>query len=178
MPIVAVIGSESVGKTTLCRTLHKRYGYEWVPEYAREYVEGLDRPYTYEDVCQIAERQIEDIARCYLASKRNSSGDKPILFDTDLIITKVWFLHCYGSCPEEVRQAIRDYPFDLYLLLAPDIAAEPDPVRENIDRRQFFFEWYLREIEESGRPLAIIRGSGEERIQNALREIRRYTKAL
>lgn len=51
---IVVTGSESTGKTALAKFLAEKTNNIWVPEYAREYVEHLNRPYQYEDVMQIA----------------------------------------------------------------------------------------------------------------------------
>ena len=160
---IGIIGSESSGKSTLCKVLHERYGYRWIKEYARTYVEQLSRPYTYDDVQRIAQRQISEIKASY--------PEKVVLYDTELIITKVWMEHVYGKVAEEVIEALRAYPMDKYLLLAPDLPAEPDPVRENLDKRQYFFEWYEREIQATGVPYTVIRGEGETRIRNAYKAI-------
>ena len=160
---IGVIGPESVGKSTLCRQLSERYGYRWIKEYARTYVEQLSRPYTFDDVQRIAQRQISEIKASY--------PEKVVLYDTELIITKVWMEHVYGKVAEEVIEALRAYPMDKYLLLAPDLPAEPDPVRENLDKRQYFFEWYEREIQATGVPYNVIRGEGETRIRNAYKAI-------
>ena len=160
---IGVIGPESSGKSTLCKVLHERYGYQWIKEYARTYVEQLSRPYTYDDVQRIAQQQISEIKGVY--------PESVVLYDTELIITKVWMEHVYGKVAEEVIEALRAYPMDKYLLLAPDLPAEPDPVRENLDKRQYFFEWYEREIQATGVPYTVIRGEGETRIRNAYKAI-------
>jgi nicotinamide riboside kinase len=56
---IAILGPESTGKSELAKALATYYKGEWVPEYAREYVEQLVEPYTFEDVCIIAQKQIE-----------------------------------------------------------------------------------------------------------------------
>ena len=164
MQRIGVIGPESVGKSTLCRILHERYGYRWIKEYAREYVERLDRAYTYDDVLHIALHQIGEIQAAY--------SEPVVLFDTELIITKIWMQHVYGRVTQEVTEALHAYPMDRYLLLAPDLPAETDPVRENLDKRDYFFAWYEREIQATGVPYTVIRGTGEQRIQNAYNAIR------
>ncbi|MBQ7531845.1 MAG: ATP-binding protein [Paludibacteraceae bacterium] len=160
---VGVIGPESTGKSTLCQQLSERYGYRWVREYAREYVEALQRPYTYDDVLYIAYRQVDELQAAY--------PEPVVLFDTELIITKVWMLHVYGKVAPEVERTIREQPMDLYLILTPDIAAEPDPVRENLDKREFFLEWYIREVQQTKRPYYLISGQGEARLQTAAEAI-------
>ena len=83
---VAIIGPESTGKTTLAQQLAKQYNAIFVPEYAREYVEALNRPYTYDDVCAIARHQIAQMKQ-YTEDR----SDKIVVYDTELIITRVWF---------------------------------------------------------------------------------------
>ena len=80
---VGIIGPESTGKSTLCRQLSEQHGYLWIKEYAREYVEALDRPYTRADLDAIAGHLIEQISTCY--------SEPVVLFDTELIIMKVWY---------------------------------------------------------------------------------------
>lgn len=145
---VGIIGPESTGKSTLARYLAKRYNGVYVPEYAREYVEKLDRPYTYEDVETIARHQIEEL---------QGLGDGLYFFDTELIITKVWFEYKYGSCPDWLEKAIRDYPMDTYLLTYPDIEWEPDPVRENPAIRLELFERYEHEVQSLDIPYYVVK---------------------
>lgn len=165
---VGVIGAESTGKSTLCRQLSEQNGWLWIKEYARTYVENLDRAYTYDDVLRIARQQI---------AERMADYQEPVvLYDTELIITKVWMQHKYGRVAPEVEQAIREYPMDLYLILAPDIDAQPDPVRENLDKREYFHKWYIREVEQTKRPYYIISGPGQIRTLTAVEAIESYYK--
>ena len=55
---IGIIGPESTGKSTLAAYLANRYKGLLIPEYARTYMEQLNRPYTYEDVVAIAKHQI------------------------------------------------------------------------------------------------------------------------
>lgn len=160
---VGVIGAESTGKSTLCKQLAEQYGYRWVKEYAREYVERLARPYTEADLDKISRKLIEQISAKY--------DEQVVLFDTELIIMKVWYAHVYKHVPAEVEQAIRDYPMDAYLIMVPDLPAEADPVRENLDKREYFHEWYVREVQQTGLPYYLISGRGEERTRAAWKAI-------
>ncbi len=135
-----------------------------VPEFAREYVEQLGRPYNYEDVCYIAEQN-----KNYCLSQ-----DKTVFFDTELIVTKVWLDEVYHRRPSWITDPIpEDYQMDVYLLLYPDIEWEQDSVRENgaQERRMELFECYKKEVEATKKPFAIICGQGETRMWNALSAI-------
>lgn len=152
---VGIIGPESTGKSTLARYLAKRYNGVLVPEYARDYMENLDRPYTYDDVVAIARYQIEHLQSITFNSSPLTS--QLYFFDTELIITKVWFEYKYGSCPDWLEKAIRAYPMDTYLLTYPDIKWEPDPVRENPAIRLELFERYEHEIQTLDIPYYVVK---------------------
>ena len=147
---IGIIGPESTGTSTLAEYLAHRYEGVLVPEYAREYMENLapSYGYTYDDVVAIAKQQL---------SVLSSINSNLVVFDTELIITKVWFLHKFGRCPDFVEQALRDFPMDVYLLCYPDLPWLPDPVRENPDIREYLFDWYEREIQTLNIPYYIIR---------------------
>jgi len=163
---VAILGPESTGKSALAEALANHYHTQWVPEYAREYVEKLTVPYTYSDVCTIAKKQIEEENYFNQPSFANTNF---IFFDTELIITKVWLEHKYNSVPAFIPDRLKEGYFDVYLLCAPDLEWKPDPVREHGDDRAFFFDWYKKEIEKTGKPYFIIEGFGKKRIENAIK---------
>jgi len=165
---VVVLGPESTGKTVLCRMLSEYFDVPWVPEYARDYVAKLNAPYTYEDVEAIAKQQVFEQEE---AAKHYPLADY-VFFDTDLIITKIWFLHVFDRCPDWVQTALEKSEVNLYLLCKPDIPWEYDPVRENPEIREFLYDLYKREIEKLGRPLVEIAGLGEKRLLHAVAAIK------
>ena len=73
---IIVTGPESSGKTTLCKALSKHFNLPFSKEYAREYLDALDRDYTQEDLLKIAKGQLQ-------AESRKQ------LLDTDLITLKI-----------------------------------------------------------------------------------------
>ena len=168
MKKIDVIGPESVGKTTLCETLAKNNNADWVPEYAREYVENLGRVYTYSDVVHIAKKQFEQFSL--------QTEHEFLIFDTDLIVTKVWLEHVFGRVPEWLDKAILQENVDLYLLCKPDLEWIAEPVRENPDLRDYLYEWYLREIKKTLVPFEEIEGRGVARTFSAQKAIDKWLK--
>lgn len=172
---IALIGPESTGKTELSGQLAAYYHTVWEPELAREYIENLTREYTYDDVCEIARRQIE-IEKKY---EKKNNDDSPLFFDTDLIITKVWLEYKYKRIPEFLEKRLEQRYIDFYLLCEPDLEWEFDPVREHGgDDRIFFYNWYKKEIEKLKTPYAEISGIGENRLKNAVKAINEFIKNL
>lgn len=165
---IAVIGPESTGKSALTQALARHYSSPFVDEYARDYIANLKHPYTFGDVCFIARHQIE-AEKMYNQPSDNRAPF--VFFDTELIITKVWFEYCYKMVPDFVNQQLQQRFFDLYLVCDTDLAWEPDPVREHGHDREFFAAWYRREIEQLEKPYVIVQGFGDERLTNAIRAI-------
>ncbi len=163
---VVITGPESTGKTTLAEKLARSFGTVWVPEYAREFVRNLGKEYNYEDLLRIGRRQIEELTDHY------KGADQLIFFDTGLIITRVWFLECYQTCPDFIDRAIREIPIDLYLLCRTDIEWVNDPVREHSDLdRERLFSRYQDELIRYGASYRIIEGRGESRLYNAIQAL-------
>lgn len=154
---VGIIGPESTGKSSLARYLARRYKGTCVPEYARTYVEQKGTTeVTYEELCEIAKHQVDE-----LSAISSQPSDNLYFFDTELILTKVWFDYAFGRVPEWLNDAIRRYPMDTYLLTYPDIPWEPDPARSNGSDaiRMELFERYEAEIESLNIPYYIIKHS-------------------
>ncbi len=169
---IGIVGPESVGKSVLAFQLAEHFSGSVVKEFARDYVERLQRPYTYEDVCMIAEQNRKEAQKGSL-----SSHHTPVFYDTELIVTKVWLDEVYGRRPDWLNSPIpEDCMMDCYLLLAPDLPWQADIVRENGDerRRQELFELYRKEIALTRRPFFIICGQGTERLNNAIKAITQH----
>ena len=150
---VAIIGPESSGKSTLARYLANRYHGVLIPEYAREYVERKGTTdVTYDELCEIARYQIEQLET--LASTLSPLA----VFDTELIVTKVWFDYAFGKVPEWLNEAIMRFPMDVYLLTKPDLPWVPDPARSNGSDaiRRELFDRYETEIQALNIPYYII----------------------
>ncbi len=162
---VVIIGPESTGKTELAQKLALHYKALWIPEYAREYISQLDRKYTYEDVEHIARRQIQ------LEEEYSGRAGDILFFDTDLIISKVWFDVVYKRCPAFIPSFLQKAVYHVYLLCKPDIPWVYDPVRENPHLRWFLFEAYRTEILRYHFRYEVIEGFGDDRFNHALQAV-------
>ena len=166
---VVISGPESTGKTELACCLASCFGTVWIPEYAREYIAGLDRPYTYEDVEYIAREQVRR-EKEYL---RKASGF--LFYDTHLIVTKVWMQVVWSEYPLWIDDAIRDSHIQLYLVCDTDMEWVPDGVRENGGRmREVLLDMYKKEISSYGIPWEVVTGHSEERTRCAISKIEKH----
>ena len=154
---VGIIGPESTGKSVLAQDLAEQFKGTYVPEYAREFVERKgSTEVTYDELCEIARHQIEEITSLPF---REEPEVGLYFFDTELIVTKVWFEYAFGQVPEWMEEAVRRYPMDLYLLTYPDIPWVPDPARYNGSQaiREELFDRYEEEVKATGVPYYVIR---------------------
>lgn len=164
---IVVIGPESTGKSTLSKSLAKTLGTVWVKEFARAYLETLNREYTEEDLLRIAEGQLKEEER--LLELANNF----LICDTDLHVIKVWSEHKYQRCHRHILEQIAEKRYDLYLLTYIDVPWESDPLREHPGegQRKYFYEQYKDIVANAGVDWIEIKGSEEERLTTALKKI-------
>lgn len=167
---IVIIGPESTGKSTLTAALAAHFGEPWVPEYAREYLERLDRSYQFDDLLSIAKGQLE------LEDRMLKSANEFLFCDTDLHVLHVWSESKYKKVHPWIQAQIAARKYDLYLLTDIDIPWEPDPQREHPDpeMRTYFFNWYRALLEQNGTPYGIISGNNRERLSRSIDFIEKY----
>lgn len=162
---IAITGPESTGKSTLAAQLAKYFNTRCVPEYARQYIDKLDRPYRYEDLKEIAKGQL-------LSEKKlETEVDRLLFCDTELTVIKIWSEHKYQKVDQFISKGISLQHYDLYLLMDVDLPWTYDPQREHPDKRKYFFNWFERELKTYQRPYHIIGGDKTQRFNNALTAI-------
>jgi NadR type nicotinamide-nucleotide adenylyltransferase len=162
---IAIVGPESTGKSVLATELAEHYNTCFVPEYAREYIENLKRPYTLDDIIAISKGQME------LEDKMAAKVNNILICDTNLIVTKIWAEHAFKQCPEWITSNLKKRRYALHLLTNIDTPWEFDPQREHPHLREYFFEKYRTELENEKLPYTIISGTGNIRNQQAIEAI-------
>lgn len=161
MRVVCAVGAECTGKTTLCRGLAERFGVPWLPEYAREHLDGS--PYGESDVADIAREHMRREAALLASSPRG------VVLDTDLTVIRVWWRVKFGAPPAWLEQAFAAQTQRLYLLCRPDLPWRADPLRESPGERWQLHERYRRLLQARRLPFVEIDGHGAERTENAAR---------
>ena len=165
MQRIAITGPESSGKTTLARALAAHFGVPWVPEFARDYLAELDRPYVEEDLLRIAEGQLETEQR--IASERPSM----LVCDTDLLVVRIWSQEKFGRVDPRLEELVHRTEYHRTLLCRPDLPWEPDPLRENPLDRDRLFGLYEQELNALGRTYTVIHGGRTERLHRAVHAV-------
>lgn len=164
---VAITGPESTGKTWLTEQLARHYQTSWAPEFAREYLAELGRPYQYNDILYIAQNQFR------MNTEIGQSANRIAFCDTELTVTKIWCDVRFGECHPWIEEHIEKQNFDLYLLANIDLPWEPDPQREHPQLREYLMQLYINELTSRQFPFELITGQGGERLANAIKAVER-----
>lgn len=132
---------------------------------ARDYLTRLGRPYGEADLTSIARLQVAEEEQLLAATP-------PLLLcDTTLLVIRIWSDYKYGRIAPEITALDRQRRYDLYLLTDIDLPWEPDPLREHPGERTDLFSIYYRALLQQPVPFALIRGTGNERVQLAIQAI-------
>ncbi|MEO8403366.1 MAG: AAA family ATPase [Chitinophagaceae bacterium] len=157
---IAILGTESTGKSTLTEKLADYYHTVFIPEMARDIIEHTNEC-TYEHLERIAGLQAKTIL------EKISDANKLLFADTDLIITKSYSRFLFNKelkVPEWVEQANN---FDLYLFLGPDCEHMQDGTRLAEEERNRLSEYHKRELINAGKSFISINGNWDERLLQA-----------
>ncbi len=160
---ICITGPESCGKSTIAHTLATRLEATMVPEFAREYLESLDRPYDQQDLDAIALISSNAFKKEFMSRIR--------ILDCDFLTLKIWSEEVYGQCSKLILDCYENFRPDLYLLMFPDLPWVADPLRENEFDRKRLFDIYKSELEKSNRTYRIIKGLGDQRFEMAMKAI-------
>ncbi|HZV42842.1 MAG TPA: ATP-binding protein [Saprospiraceae bacterium] len=175
--VITIVGAESSGKTMLAKQLAEALSCQWLPEYAREYLEKLDRPYEFEDLEEMAREQWGSLpAPSPLKGNNEDLTDKiqtsisdlvislktlekeVIIVDSGMLTIRMWARIKYGKTIPFVEEKIRQDPTSLYLLCRPRIEWGIDPLREapSLVDRVWIYNQYLKELVENNLPFKIM----------------------
>lgn len=138
--MIALVGAESTGKTSLAIDLSKKYKALLVDEQARCYLQDIGLKYTTQDIYNIAKLQID-------AEKRAIASDYSILIlDTELITIEIW-LEFYGyDIPSWIPEYIQDCHYE-YVLLDTNIPWVADDLRNNPQDRFKITEMFRSKLD-------------------------------
>ncbi len=167
---VVLFGPESTGKTTLAAQLADHYKTEWVPEYAREYLQDKwDREQKTcepKDLVPIAYGQME------LENRLAKTAHKVLVCDTDLLETKVYSEAYYtGTCDPTLEKYAIKNQYELYFLTYIDTPWVADDLRDKPDERERMFAYFKEALEKYNRNFIILKGDKATRLATAIEHI-------
>ncbi|MFA6301750.1 MAG: amino acid adenylation domain-containing protein [Legionella sp.] len=168
---ICIFGPESSGKTTLSQALAKHYQTQWVPEYARLFLE-TKLELKAEHMLQIAKGQSA------LEKSLAPSADKLLFCDTDPLATVLWNKWLFNQDDPALNQLALEHDYDLYLLLSPDLNWQADPVRFFPEQSQEFFNDCIQLLQTYKRRYVVISGKNEARLSTAITSIDEFLLCL
>jgi nicotinamide riboside kinase len=166
--LIAIVGAESTGKSTLAEALAKRLAAEtgwrctWVPEYLREWCEREGRTPAAHEQEAIAEEQGRRIDAA-------AAGHDVVVCDTTALMTAVYHRLIFGSDELDASALAWHRRCALTLLTALDLPWQADGhlrdgahVREPVDAATRAL------LAGAGLPFVVIGGQGAARLEAAL----------
>jgi HTH-type transcriptional repressor of NAD biosynthesis genes len=159
---VAVVGAESVGKTTLAEQLAERFDTVWVPEYGRAYCEGRDAA-----ALELPDFEAIAWGQATAEDAAAARANRVLVCDTELHTTCTWSDLIAGTRPSWLTAAACARRYDLVLLLDDGVRWVDDGTRVLGRRRAEHTERIRAELAAAGRPYVTLTGSYEERVAAA-----------
>eukprot|EP00388_Colpodella_angusta_P005707 GDKJ01017489.1.p2 GENE.GDKJ01017489.1~~GDKJ01017489.1.p2 ORF type:complete len:120 (+),score=7.05 GDKJ01017489.1:987-1346(+) len=98
-----------------------------------------------------------------------------IICDTTFLTVKIWSDEILGETPQIVLDAIKQRPYDLYLLLDIDLPWQEDPLRDFPHMREHFMQIWHKELQAINANFVLISGI-ENRFKNAVDAIDEFLK--
>ncbi|QZK91454.1 DUF4301 family protein [Flavobacterium sp. CHNK8] len=166
---VALFGPESTGKTTLARQLAAYYKTEWVPEFARDYLQ--QKWNEKQQICDLEDMIPIAVGQVQLENELAIKANKYLFCDTNLMVTKVFSEVYYNYCDPLLHQAACQHEYDLIFLTDIDVPWEKDDLRDKPQGRESVFAVFKQALLEHKKPFITLSGDQELRLKKAIRII-------
>lgn len=164
---VALLGPESVGKTTLTARLAERFATKAALEYARPLFDEMvavdlrkEKEFRYEDLSKVARGQFA------LEDTLAKTSNKVLFTDTDVITTITWSQYLYGKHEDWMIDLAKEGKYDLTIILHPEdseYVQDGQRVMEDVGVREIFLGKLIKNLESIGREYVVVRGDYQER---------------
>lgn len=159
---IVFTGPESSGKTTITKLAATTYQTNWLPEYARTYLNQLNRPYIAADLVNIAAGQLHSEQQ-FIQKYPNQDF---LFLDTSLLVIKIWSIFKYGFYNFKLEQLLQQNLPDIFFLCDWQIPWEFDPLREAPNDRGVLYDLYKKELVALEVPFFELKGSEMERLDS------------
>lgn len=162
---IALFGPESTGKTTLAKQLAAHYETEWVPEFARDYLQK--RWEENQHICEADDMLPIAYGQMSLENEKLSSAKKYLFCDTNLMVTKVFSEIYYGFCDPLLNEEALEHEYDLFFLTDIDVPWEKDDIRDKPEGRETVFSVFKQTLIDNKKPFITLSGNKESRLAKA-----------
>lgn len=162
---IALFGPESTGKTTLAKQLAAHYETEWVPEFARDYLQK--RWEENQHICEADDMLPIAYGQMSLENEKLSSAKKYLFCDTNLMVTKVFSEIYYDFCDPLLNEEALEHEYDLFFLTDIDVPWEKDDIRDKPEGRETVFSVFKQTLIDNKKPFITLSGNKESRLAKA-----------
>ncbi|MFZ0596930.1 MAG: DUF4301 family protein [Flavobacterium sp.] len=163
---IALFGPESTGKTTLAKQLAEYYETEWVPEFARDYLQ--EKWEENQHICAAGDMLPIAYGQVALENKKLTLANKYLFSDTNLMVTKVFSEMYYGFCDPLLNEAALEHEYDLFFLTDIDVPWEKDDIRDTPKGRETVFSVFKQTLIDAKKPFITLSGDKESRLAKAI----------
>ncbi|MDP5199380.1 DUF4301 family protein [Flavobacterium sp. DG2-3] len=172
---IALFGPESTGKTTLAKQLAEYYETEWVPEFARDYLQ--EKWEENKHICVADDMMPIAYGQTALENEKLATANKYLFCDTNLMVTKVFSEMYYGFCDPLLNEAALKHEYDLFFLTDIDVPWEKDDIRDTPEGRETVFSVFKQTLIDTKKPFITLSGDKECRLAKATSIINNLTIA-
>jgi NadR type nicotinamide-nucleotide adenylyltransferase len=173
---IALFGPESTGKTTLAKQLAAHYKTDWVPEFARDYLQKKwDKQ---KAICDLNDMLPIAYGQTQLENEKTKTAKHYLFCDTNLMVTKVFSEMYYNYCDPLLEEAAREHEYDLFFLTNIDVPWEKDDLRDQPEERETVFSVFKQSLIDNNKPFITLSGDANLRLKKAVSIIDNLTLAL
>ena len=172
---IALFGPESTGKTTLAKQLAEYYKTEWVPEFARDYLQ--EKWDASQQICSVDDMLPIAYGQAKLENEQTLIANKYLFCDTNLMVTKVFSEVYYNYCDPLLNEAASQHQYDLFFLTDIDVPWEKDDLRDNAEGRESVFAVFKQSLIDHNKPFLTLSGDKNLRLKKAIAIIEDLTLA-
>ena len=160
---IALVGGESTGKSTLASLLAEYYGTIWVPEYARQYLQGRD------GFCEKSDLDLIALGQLNLEAELSPAAVDAYFTDTDVLTTVVWYEKYFDTAPDWMLNLAIASMKDFYFLCSPDFPWIKDEIRYAEEHRGWMHNRFVEYLDKLPVPYAVIHGEAiDQRLNSAI----------
>ena len=172
---IAMYGPESTGKTTLASQLADEFNTNWIPEFARDYLQ--EKWNSKQEICSQDDLIPIAIGQTHHENEALEKANKILFCDTNLLATKVFSDMYFNHCDAILERAAKKHKYDLIFLTDIDVPWEKDDLRDKPNDRENVLAIFEKALINFEKPYIKLSGNKQERFEKASKIITDFLRA-